>query len=371
MLFDSAIQFRGPLDNDDIVFQITETPSTAGAVVDNFTLKDINLKRSTTAGVANDFRINGSFDLVNQTPGVISLGANGQVTRLTTGVCRVLMKNDYCQKVYERLMTNDGSQITYEPLSFVAGSLRAHLLQQMTDALQGVTRGATAQRAVNPTNFLRVAKGAYVPPATDILDQVMVGGTGYKFWITPHHYLGWRGHKVSDTATSKQIEGEVVVTYSATRWNGTLCKLLPADYRKWLPNQGYNTKGNNLWPCFANLIHTYNDPAAEGFTRFTQPGDWGVVNKLGNSVASAAPLDAYQYRNASGQIVTGGDSGSSVFCVIKGQLVPLGHVAYAGQFGSYFYADYIAQIQQKLDILNASGNFTPEFVDLSTFTNYG
>lgn len=369
MIYDSAIQIRGPLDTDDIVYEITETPSAAGAVIDNLTAKDINLKRSTTAGVANDFRINGNFELVNQTPGVISLGANGQVSRLTTGIGKILLKNDYCQRVFERAMTNAGSQVTYETASFQAGSLRAHLLQQMTDALSGVPRGVQ-QRVISASNFLRTAKGTYVPPATDILDQVMVGGTGYKFWITPYHFLGWRGHGIGDTATSKQIKGEIAVTYSATRWNGTICKLLPANYKLWLPNQPYNTKGNNLWPCFANLIHTYNDPAAEGFTRFTQPGDWGVVNKLGNSLPSATALDAYQYRNASGQIVTGGDSGSSVFCVIQGQLVPLGHVAYAGQFGSFFYADYLTEIQAAVTALNAQGPQTIQTLNLSSFTQY-
>lgn len=378
--YDSAITLLGARDTDDLIYDVIEAPTLNNPTITNVQSRDITYQRFDGAGVANNFILSGSFDVENLTPGVAQIEASNEVKKINLvaggGNLRLLLKNDYCQKILERNMTTGGSVAYSSVTEMQTGSLRKYLLQQVIDAFQGASRGQFSQRvriadgSINPNNILRTAKGSYTPPSTDILNEVMVGGTGYKFWITPHHYLGWRGHYIKDTATSKQIYGEIAVTYSSTRWNGTLCKLMPANYRSYLPLANLPGMSTSAIPCFTNLYHTYGDPAAEGAYRFTQPAWWDGSLNFEKVMPSVAGLDNYQYRNSKGEIVTSGDSGSSVFTVVNGELVPFGHVAYKGKIGTFFYGDNIAKIQEIVSSLNASGSFTIQTIDLSMFNEY-
>lgn len=363
---------KGATDFGFPQYTLTDYQVEAAGTKVTTTLGDIIYSRNTTDGIANNFTVVGDVEVINKTPSIIDVvGNNVLIKGAQNGVATVGIRNKWGEVNYSRTMNPSGSVQSLMLSGFADGSLRKHLFEQVRDSLSGVTpksyaqQGARIGNSTNPNIFLRFSKGLYSAPANDILDQMLSGGFGgWKAWVTPHHYLTWRGHSISDTATSKQINGEIALTYSSTRWNGTLAKMLPPDY-----DTKISGSMNIFFPCFAKLMNLY-----DGNSNAVMPAFWGSSNHLSkpcdSSFGDMIGLQAYQYRRSDGAIVTGGDSGSPVFCFINGQLVILGCVSYAGQFGSYFYANFFSQLQGFVSAMNASGNYQIATVDLSGFGNY-
>jgi hypothetical protein len=254
--------------------------------------------------------------------------------------------------------------------------LRKYLYDQQIAALVGVTPGAAAQRAhingapsygaVNSSNFVRAqAQSGFDALPLDALDVLLAGPGGnvdWKAWISAHHFLTWRGHGSVDGATWKSISGEIVVEYSADAWAGTLCKLLPANWRTYMPavQDNLGTEIN----CWARMYNTYDDTEH----RWVMP----VRVAYNNPYPTGDSRLPYQktWPDHNPQMANGGDSGSPVFCGINGNLIILGHTAWLGNICSHFYADYITQINAAMAALNASGSYSVGTVDLSGFTAY-
>lgn len=399
IVFQEGISIRGALESDNATYSVEDLLEGTTPVNTSFSYKDGVFQKQLSTGVANNFAISGgNKPLINLTPSVVTLDENNKV-RLNAdvqgGTAKIVYSNDYSQRVFERPMLANGSVSKYEILSAQPGSLREYIDGQVTDAFINVTPGGAAQRAglygngiaaglasqvlmsgsyggVNPNNFLRTSKGRYVAPPLDVLDQLLdnTGPDGWKAWITPHHYITWESHDAKNSSTSRVYETEVVVRYSSTRWNGALCKLLPTDWKKYWPELIPGGVGREFKNCFTRLYNTYDGKSnATAERRWVQPTYLGIEGGM-----SSHPLSQYQKRNPSNGFLTyPGDSGSPSFITINGNLVILAHTVgqwVVGSLGTTFLANISGWIQSAVTALNASGNFTIQFVDLSGFNQY-
>lgn len=387
----SAPAIQGPTPQTDFSVSTLFTSFTEpGATVETVQVGDVMLTKTTPGDYVETVEITvtpgaqcPTPSVVSTTPAVCIIGGSGEIQPLGTGFCSIDIQGPSgVRRVTEFVRKTPGIPEFTNPSQPVAGSLRRYLLDQQAAALSGVTPGSDSQRGsvgrnpwqvggfggVNPNNFLRAqGRPGMSPYPLDALDQILSSGTSWKAWISPHHFLTWRSHGSPSGPTWVAIGAEIIVEYSATPWNGTLCKLLPPDVHRWLPT--VQAVGWYL-PCWARLWHTYigadNDVNAE--RGWVQPGNHGGTN----------PLPADDFRRPYQKVGTGtpspmlnsGDSGSPLFTCINGQLVPIGHVAYQGIFGSWPYHNYRTEIDAAMASLNASGLFAAQTVDLSGFSTF-
>ncbi len=220
---------------------------------------------------------------------------------------------------------------------------------------------AGSQGGANTNNFLRAqGKSGFAGFELDLLDQILdssTGSAGWRAWISPHHFLTWRGHGASSSAGRwVAINGEVIVEYSAAAWTGSLAKVLAPDWATYMTvtqgNWGEVGTGISLW---GRLFNTYT--ATE--RRWVQPLDLHRAPYAGSDSRSA-----YQKLASNGTYINGGDSGSPIFCGIDRQLVMFSHAMTQYNAGSYYYADLAPDINAAMATLNASGTYTIGTVDL-------
>ena len=373
------VTIRGPGTFETLTYEVIENPNTSGGIQTSETMNDTTYQVTTTPGTDNNFSLQTNAKLVNLTPEIIDVSnTTKSVTKRVNGIGKVMLDDGYSKVVYQRIMMSAGSGTTRNVTSFATGSLRKHIIDNMIASLTGVTRGGAAQSAsrwngsddeFNTNMFLVGNKTGYTAPATDILKQALwaddYGDNNSKVWITPHHYLNFKTHGSPNGATWRVINGEIVVNYSPTRWNGTLARLLPANWKTYMPN--LTTFGPYI-PTFTRFKNNHGDPAANGRGDLVQPGGIFTNTRQGTIASYLAPLDAYQFRTSTGAIATGGDSGSPVFTIINGLYVAIGHVARGGMIATNnlsFYADHLTRIQEIVTLFNASGNFTIQTVNLS------
>jgi len=368
------------------------------------TLSDITYNIQTTTGtrVVSDLNITKPLNAVygmtatSETPTVCTVDDSGKVSAVaTSGTCSLVVSSQHTRRRFTQAIQTIGATTLYSSIaSYSAGSLRKYLYDQQAAALVGVTPGATAQRAgvygngiaaglntavamggsyggANPNNFIRAqGKAGFAGLPLDLLDQILDSGhsgngAGWRAWISPNHFLTWRGHGATDGATWRAIGGELIVEYSATAWTGSLAKLLPANYatKANLLSQNWANIGTGL-SCWARLFNTYDnkgDSTAE--RRWVQPVEM-------HRCAFTDSRKTFQVFASNGTLINVGDSGSPIFCGVAGTLVMLSHAQTLNNIGSIFYADYISEINAAMAALNASGTFTVQTVDLSGFTTY-
>lgn len=327
-------------------------------------------------------------------PAVCSVAPSGVVTPVAAGTCRVRATGKTGSRESSFAITQTGAGTVYTgTVSIKAGSLRKYLEGQQLAALSGVTPGSDEQRAnatasdmgfgdggaVNTNCFIRAQnKAGFDALPLEAVDEILAGGTNsarWRAWISPHHFLTWRGHNSTNGATWRSLDGEHVVEYSATAWGGgtaaRLCKLLPTNFKdylpdsaRWSPNGGYAPE-TNVWVRFYN---TY------------LPGDkrWVMPVRAGLYIWGQSPIYAEtdprfpyaRYSSTTIKLANGGDSGSPVFVGINGTLVPLGITISQGAIPFQSFVNLIPQINAAMAELNASGNYTVQTIDLSGFTRY-
>lgn len=387
----AAPPLRGVTQAEDYQLNVTYTSGTEGtAVVTEVPLGDVMVTQTTPPiaieGIEVDVTLGASAvapSVVSTTPETCRVESDGSVTTLSTGFCLLEANSPAGMRILQEFVRRTpGTPVYSNPSQPVVGSLRRYLLDQQLAAISGVTPGSDAQRSgigknpwvpggfagVNPNNFLRSqSRPGFAPFPLDALDQIINPAVQWKAWISPHHFLTWRGHGTGSGATWVSLNGETIIEYSATRWNGTLCKLLPSDFLRWLP-----TVASIGWylPVWGRLWNTYigadNDVNAE--RGWIQPGNHSLSNPF-----PADDLRRPFQRVGSGTpapMLNGGDSGSPVFIGINGNLVPVCHVAYQGIFGSFPYHNLRTEIDNAMAFLNGSGIYAVQTVDLSAFTTF-
>ena len=243
--YNANILVRGPGTFETLTYEILENPNTGGGTVTSQTDKDTNVTLTTSTGVDNNFIVVTNAKIINLTPTIVDVNAiSKSVTKKLNGVCQLRLEDGLSKVLYQRNMTTAGAVSTRNVTSFATGSLRKHITDNMIAALNGVTRGAAKQSSsiwngttdvFNTGLFLVGNKTGYTAPASDILQQALwagnYGDNNSKVWITPYHYLNFKYHNAPSGSTWRQINGEIIVNYSATQWTGTLAKRSGLIYR--------------------------------------------------------------------------------------------------------------------------------------------
>lgn len=387
---------RGWYSGEDYSFSLRNSDEAVDAVPQGTTtVGDTTFSISTAAGVQHKSDVvienhptNPDVELLSLTPEVCAVTQAGEVSMVSAGVCSIEMRGQTGVRHANQALYLSGASSVYTSVaSFEAGSLREYLRARQLAELSGVIPGAATQRAgvngvapyggVNAGNFLF---NTTLPADAIALMLVSDDSIGWRAWVTPHHYLTWVGHDDSypggilpDGSGYAHIK-ELRVVYSTAEYAGTKVKLLPANWKTYLPDvpSTASALGNNV-ACWARLYRTY----VSGEERWVMP----VSLSYGNPWPVGDSRRQYQKFLATGTpMFNGGDSGSPVFCGIhdglQDNLVLLTHVEYQGQAGSQMYADYLTQINAALNSLAtsagdpAAGTYVVQTVDLSGFTSY-
>ncbi len=344
------------------------------------TVKDITYAAHSGAGTRYSKNITSSYAANVQVPVFSSLTENvctvdqsGAVTPLTNGTCTIQARNNTGTKAVTFSITSDASAETiYDSVTgYATGSLRKYLYDQQIAALAVITPGAAAQHdqtwgigEANPNMFLyRTGVAGFTALPLDALKEIIISG---KFHITPRHYIQAAGHDTSSTDTYKFINFNSQMRYHSDEWTGSLCKILPDNFRTKLPDA---VSGDNIGtsiPVWARLYNTYG----ESTSYWTMPVNFNT----GNPFPVGDSRRAYQRFSASPEtMATGGDSNSPVFCGINGELIFLSHVAYYSRVGDVGVFTE-SQINTAISELSAFyGYGTPQtvgVVDLSGFNSY-
>lgn len=394
IVFDSsAPRLRGWSPEDDYSLSLIPSQETFGTdSAITTTIKDLTYAARTTSGTISKSNVavtadssNPAVQFTTDTPAVCAVDVLGRVSRLANGTCIVRARGQTGERLITQEITTVGGKTIYDAVTARAtGSLRKYLYDQQIAALSGITPGPEAQRAhavafnegfalsgssVNTGNFIRAqGKAGFAALPLDALDELLVGAAGsaqWRAWISPHHFLTWRGHGSTSSAGKwVSISGEIVVEYSTATWAGTLCKLLPADWKTRLPDVAADAVTRDI-NIFTRHYNTYDAGADK---RWVMPACLGGM--AGSPYSATDARRPYQKVASAGVMSTGGDSGSPAFCGINGTLVPLGHTAYYGSVCSFWYGDYISSINSAMATLNASGVYTAQTVDLSGFNTY-
>lgn len=344
-----------------------------------------------------------TFTYESLTPNVCIVNAAGNVTGLITGSCSIeVSSHTGTRRIDQVIGITAGTTIYSSQIARADTSLRKYLYDQQIAALVDVVPGAVAQRghakgnnalsggwvtafgpekfgAVNTNNFLFAQnKPGFDGFPTDILACVLAGPEGlceWMVWISDHHYLTWNGHNSNQGAGYVNI-AELVVVYSATAWTGSLARLMPVNFRNWLPrNDVAETSLGSDICVWSRLYHTYD--GVSGLTserRWVQPNNCPYHAFLEGDVRRA-----YQKIDPStGRVGSVGDSGSPSFFGIHGDLVLYGFdlynsVDYATPFN---YTSKVPQINAAMnDLATAAGdanagNYAVLHPELSMFATY-
>jgi hypothetical protein len=354
------------------------------------TAKDLTYAARTTTGTIIKSQVNvttppdAPVTFTTDTPAVCTVAADGKVSLVANGTCTINVRSRTGSRKSSQDISASGGSTVYDAVTGrAAGSLRAYLDDQQRAALVGVVPGSGAQRAhatpynagfspsgsgVNTGNFIRAqSRPGFGALPLDALDELLVGAAGsaqWRAWISPRHFLTWRGHNsVSSAGNWVSIGGEIVVEYSTTPWAGTLCKLLPSNWRSYMPDSL-----SDRLTAIALWTRHYNTYDAGEDKRWVMPSGLGVPES--SVYATTDTRRAFQKVYNNELLSTDGDSGSPAFVGINGALVPLGHTAYYGSVCSWWFGDYRTQIDAAMATLNASGLYTAQTVNLSGFTSY-
>lgn len=394
-----ALVLRGWRSEDDFSLSTVQADEPVGEATSiTPTVDDLTYIGYTTVGTVYKKNLviqnppdNPTVALSSDTPSVCDVAQDGTVSVVDYGTCTIRARGQTGSRVNTQTLSTYGAATLYTGISAItAGSLRAYLRDQQLAALDGITPGSSAQRAhatlfttgtgssVNTANFIRAqAKAGFDALPLDALDELLVGVAGsvqWRAWISPHHYLTWKGHGVGASGSGwLRFSAEAIVEYSATAWTGTLIKLLPSNWRDYMPDPLGLAVGTEI-NCWARLYHAHID----GDYRWVQPVRFSGANPY----SSGDSRLQFQRPDANNKMAIGGDSGSPVFCGVNGALVALGHIHYGGQVGTIaeFYANWITDINAAMNTLAtaasdpAAGTYAVGTVDLGltggNFTNY-
>jgi len=225
--------------------------------------------------------------------------------------------------------------------------LREYLQTQQSLICGASLPGSASQRGyvngngtggVNPNLFLKKTVAGYDGFNVDVfLNSPAIPGTcSSRVYISSHHYLlacGY-GHNKSlvDTNTTKRIGYDTRLEYDPVLYTGVIAKLLPSDTYRYIPtvlgdSGSYVNTGGPL-PAFCRLANTNQS----GESWWVQPAN--AWSGSGGQFLPGNTLLAWQQQFSSGYLGKGGDSGSPIFCGIKGDTVLLGFVCCLGTVGA-------------------------------------
>lgn len=381
-----AAQVAGPTPDRDFVVSVVEAPTTDGGTTSTLVTNDVTWDTQITAASDNNFKIEtpgATFE--SETPAVASVDASGSVTRVADGQCNILIRvAGQGARRYSRQMTRTGSTTVKTGVSSLAsGSLLKYLTEQRDAILAASTPNASNQRAYvnadgtggqNAANMLLRSDVAGFTP----LNLSPILWNAYR-WITPKHriftyhtnpYWG-DGSAVVQSGSQYGIKlfGDTGIVYDANAnvAAGNICKLLPSNWRSYLPT-------------FADLLLDVPIWSRRRWVGSTSSGElYWIQAASDRSSGALLPVGATAATFAhptNGSMGVGGDSGSPAFMGINGEAVLVGHVSWSGGRFDTEYGDRIAEINTALVTTATAagdpqaGTYAATTVNLSGFNAY-
>jgi len=387
------ITIRGLFPSEDLSVSVRETPFVIGGGPGTETELDITVPYVDPTATDPNFRIvaGGTRNIFtafeNLTPEVASIDEAGNVARIVDGEFRCYVKGTYGKRLFTRplVRVTPGVRV-YDRTAAVpsAGSLLKHLTDTQIALLSEVTPGSTNQRSrgtngsgdTNTSNMLLrddITGWTAVPFA-----QFNAAVQSTLLAIGPHHYLYVMGKGHGNVASTGQrnVGSDTQVRYSASVLSGYHFRFLPANWLAYFPTRGMSS----YVPIWTNKWWVHDSNPVE--YRWIQPArdiEYNPERVLAEEPeigAIAAPFCTTTLSNQGVPIIgVGGDSGSLMFLVINGEIVPYSSISFYGGWGDC-YAYYQSQISQAMKDTAQEMNdldyatYAPLTVDLSAFNTY-
>lgn len=363
---------RGLTGDEDVLISLRETPVSLGSGTTSAVIeRDSNLERyagTLTANTATfdigDSLVNPGYQLINQTPGIISLD-NGAMGYVANGEAIVDVVSHGGTRRYSRTISTSGQPPNDRFVSFVAGSLGKHIEDAITALVSGKTPGQTTMNLFTTNNYSPTAPSVTRNPDvfTAILDLSpisVVNGSTYVhpgLLISPRHIIGASHYQTQSPVVFQRADGslqtvgissrksalgglDIYVGYLDAPVTGiTPFKILPSNWGSYLPRAQSNATRIKL-PVLTKTAHkpdgTMGDQVSIiNLTTLGAPGVNGSQYAIVNSPSGMVPgqplaTDAWYSR------IIGGDSGGPVFAPINGEMTLF--CAYHMDYGGPHYA---------------------------------
>lgn len=407
---EGAPSIRGMTTGEDFSMNVTPANTTVAGATTIVTEQDAVRRYTTLSQVVPGYSISvasaSDVVLTNLTPSVCSL-VGSTVQRVTDGVGTIRVQNKYGARNVSLGMTA-GSQIASITVdSFVAGSLAAHLTQNIATMLSGVTAGAATQHLWSSVTFgARASDMAATPNPTRLgqsldLSFISIGRTGRTdtrfpcYLVSPRHALianhTWNG-TVGDWFKFRRPDGTItegqVDSYSRINTTTDCCllhfaadvsgiapaKLLPSVWASKLPTAKRNaftlddSAGcNSFLPAFIVTSNTSPGLSLTQHLQVIRVDRLSADPAQSSNRAALGPETVYPAFHSSPY---GGDSSSPVIFPIQ-QGATMTPVLVTGLHGAYTgpnFANSLPQIQAAMNTLGAG--HTLQTADLSAFTDY-
>jgi hypothetical protein len=377
---------RGLTPFDDFSLLVDQTPLAIDGSISAQTIKDVVWTIRGASGVDNNFRLasTSTAEYINVTPAICSVDSAGNVSRLADGLARVQCKvfRKGVREYSQQLVRSGAAAVKESVNSLATGSLIKYLHDQRNAILAASVPNAANQRAYvnadgtggsNPSNMLlRTDVAGFTP--IDL--SSIINGNSYR-WLTPKHriftyhtnpYWGDGSAIVQDgTRYGKKLLGDTGIVYEPNGYTGTVCTLLPSNWRSYLPTWADTMLDIPVWSR-RTWVGAKDSGEKFWIQAATKKGDGALLPVDTNAAAFAHPTN--------GSMGVGGDSGTPVFMGINGKAVLIGHISYSGGLLNADYADYIPTINSVMqELAQAAGDvnyatYSAQTADLSGFTAY-
>lgn len=415
----TATVFKGPQADEDFEIVVEQAPLSVGGSSGIQSNGDVVFTTQSFATVDNNFKVALSVGatLANESPSVCSVDGSGNVilTNPAGGMASValVIPGLGSRRYTQQLARVPSAPTVYTGVqSIAAGSLLKYLIDQADALCAACTPGAAQQRywvnadgsgGVNPANMLKRTdvvgwtplnidhisnSPRYLTPHHTTTAAHLAGvGSSSRFWTTPE------GNNVYETTPStivctrdpngnitwqgpankwlKVLDSDVLIEYKTATYSGALTKLLPANFRSYLPTCDPMVR-IPAWVRRTNIT--------TGADYWTQQLDmW----RYGQFVAPVSPIRAgfaQPHSNGGGSVLWGGDSGSPAFLGINGEAILFTSISYGGAYvvgsNQHILSDMIPAINAAMQSMaQAAGDvsyasYAVQTADLSGFPAY-
>jgi len=403
-----SVTVRGIRQEEDFTYTVVETPAISSGVASAVDVDDVTVERTVGITSTNNFRLEVSDSILrsghtflNDTPSIVSVDANGNVTRLVNGLASVSIETPVGTRKYEREMVDSGAGTVDVFQNFRTGSLGKHVVDAMLALISGKTPSDTTRNRFSSNNYNTAAPAVTLNTSCfaasldlspiSVINTASGVGTkahpglliGSRHIVSVAHYptvgpiVFMRADGTLQTVALngiQQISGtDIVVGHLAEDITGCApFKLLPGNFRNYIPSaaSGLHVDLPAISRDTRNASGNSMDQLGITIVQYASAGLGGTLLYYGspdNEVPSSAAHSWFV-----GQ--TGGVSGSPVFVPVGSDLVLL--TAYTGAGYGYVLSDYITQINTLMNSLAtlygdaSAGGYEVSTANLSGFTNY-
>lgn len=340
----------------------------------------------------------GNFEILNLTPSVATVSTIGEITRHTSGILNVVVKNNFISIPLSINLTNknDGSSTPRSLISTVVGSLAEHCQGQidsridntMTKGVNGLVYSTqnhtTSTYTRNSSLWCSDVNLTCISPWNSNEANKKAGTL-----VTPRHILGAAHYEVNVNNIIRFVE-----TGGTVHTRTIVGKRTHPNYTPYSPDLTIYTLDSDLPPEITPCK--------------VMPSDWAdyLVNNpdtrppaLGlDQEEKALIMDFYgvgtganfQYPIDSDRLIfseelVGGDSGNPAFFIIGGELVLITVWTFGGEGSGTYVSRFLNDLNQMIvdsdaqygistignvTWPNAGGHYQLKIADLSTFPNY-